>query len=67
MPEAENSIINFKDHKKQMKVPYVVYADFEAIVEKSTRLQKYRRVGRRTQAFIAHAAMLPWLEGRKES
>ena len=34
MPDEENNILNFKNYYKQQKVPFVIYADFEAITEK---------------------------------
>ena len=34
MPEEGNNILAFKNHQKQMKAPYVIYADFEALVRK---------------------------------
>ena len=34
MPKPENSILEFKNWHKQMKVPFVIYADFESIVKK---------------------------------
>ncbi|KAK3101500.1 hypothetical protein FSP39_004054 [Pinctada imbricata] len=33
MPSEENKWLQFKEVKKQLKVPYVVYADFESILE----------------------------------
>ena len=32
MPEDGKNIPNFKNHKKQMKMPFVIYADFESLV-----------------------------------
>ena len=34
MPKEEEKIVSFKDYYKQMKAPYVIYADFEALVKK---------------------------------
>ena len=34
MPEEGENILSFQNQKKQMKKPYVIYADFEAIVKK---------------------------------
>ena len=34
MPEEGKNILCFQNHHKQMKVPYVIYADFEALVRK---------------------------------
>ena len=34
MPEKGNNILKFNNHHKQQPVPFVIYADFEAITEK---------------------------------
>ena len=34
MPEEGDNILAFKNYQKQMKAPYVIYADFEALVKK---------------------------------
>ena len=34
MPEEGNNNLNFKNYHKQMKAPYIIYADFEAVVRK---------------------------------
>jgi len=34
MPEMGKSTLSFQNHHKQMKMPYVIYADFEALVRK---------------------------------
>ena len=34
MPEEGKNILAFQNHHKQMKAPYVIYADFEALVKK---------------------------------
>ena len=34
MPEEGENILAFQNHQKQMKAPYVIYADFEALVKK---------------------------------
>ena len=34
MPEEGDNILAFKNYQKQMKAPYVIYADFEALVRK---------------------------------
>ena len=34
MPEKDNNTIKFMNHHKQLPVPFVIYADFEAITEK---------------------------------
>ena len=34
MPTKEKSILKFVDYQKQLKVPYIIYADFESIINK---------------------------------
>ena len=34
MPEEGKNILSFRNHHKQMKVPYVIYADIEALIRK---------------------------------
>ena len=34
MPEEGENILTFQNHQKQLKAPYVIYADFEALVKK---------------------------------
>ena len=34
MPEEGKNTLSFQNHHKQMEVPYVIYADFEALVRK---------------------------------
>ena len=34
LPSIDNNIVRFKNFKKQMDVPFVVYGDFEYILEK---------------------------------
>ena len=34
MPDKNNNILKFNNHHKQMQVPFVIYADIEAITEK---------------------------------
>lgn len=33
MPKPENAILQFKDYQKKIDVPFVIYADFECILE----------------------------------
>ena len=37
MPDKDDNILTFTNHKKQLSVPFVIYADFEAITEKISR------------------------------
>ena len=34
MPKEKENIVSFQNYYKQMKAPYVIYADFEALVKK---------------------------------
>ena len=34
MPDKDNNILKFNNFHKQLPVPFVIYADFEAITEK---------------------------------
>ena len=34
MPEEGKNKVKFQNHHKQMKVPFIIYADFEALVKK---------------------------------
>ena len=34
MPEKGNNTLKFQNYQRQMKAPYVIYADFESIIEK---------------------------------
>ena len=35
MPKEEEKTVSFQNYNKQMKAPYVIYADFEALVKKN--------------------------------
>ena len=39
MPDKDNNILKFNNHHKQQKVPFAIYADFEAITEKISGCQ----------------------------
>ena len=41
MPEEGENILAFQNHQKQMKAPYVIYADFEALVKKIQGCERY--------------------------
>ena len=48
MPSEKEKWVEFRDHHKQLPVPFVVYADFESIVEaidnpRGARTQQYQR------------------------
>ena len=40
MPDKDNNILKFKGFNKQLPVPFVIYADFEAITEKIHSCQR---------------------------
>ena len=40
MPEEGKNTVAFQNHHKQMKVPYVIYADFEALIRKIHRCDR---------------------------
>ena len=40
MPEEGKNTVAFQNHHKQMKAPYVIYADFEALVRKIHRCER---------------------------
>ena len=40
MPEEGKNTVTFQNHHKQLKVPYVIYADFEALVRKIHRCER---------------------------
>ena len=40
MPDKDNNILKFNNFHKQQPVPFVIYADFEAITEKIQRCQQ---------------------------
>ena len=39
MPDKDNNILKFNNFHKQLPVPFVIYADFEAITEKISGCQ----------------------------
>jgi len=39
MPDKDNNILKFNNFHKQLPVPFVIYADFEAITEKISGYQ----------------------------
>ena len=53
---GENKMV-LKNYYKQMKVPYVVYADFECVLRKSQTINKASQSKRRS---MSHVAFLIW-------
>ena len=41
MPKEGENILAFQNYQKQMKAPYVIYADFEALVKKIQGCERY--------------------------
>ena len=42
MPEEGKNTVAFQNHHKKMKAPYVIYADFEALIRKIHRCEERR-------------------------
>eukprot|EP01047_Picozoa_sp_COSAG01_P126599 COSAG01_NODE_55762_length_323_cov_0.433036_1_plen_81_part_01 len=40
MPDPEDATLEFKNHDKQLKAPFVIYADFECITEPISKAPK---------------------------
>ena len=53
MPSKDNNILKFNNHHKQEPVPFVIYADFEAITEKIKKSDK-KQEGSYTEAYQKH-------------
>ena len=53
MPDKDNNILKFNNHHKQQPLPFVIYADFEAITEKIQGCQK-NDVSSYTEAYQKH-------------
>jgi hypothetical protein len=43
LPKTENAFIEFKNYKKQLKVPFIIYADFESILIPLKDKNKYQQ------------------------
>ena len=58
MPKQEKNLISFQNYNKQLKAPYVTYADVEAIVEKCSGVNKIsKRVTQKKRATTLHVDM----------
>ena len=42
MPKEGENILSFQNFKKQMKMPFIIYADFEAIIRKILGCERER-------------------------
>ena len=40
MPEKDNQILKYNHGEKAMKVPFIIYADLESLLEKNEQLSK---------------------------
>ena len=53
MPTKDNNILKFENYYKQQKIPFVIYADFESILEKIQGCKPYDEKSY-TQAYQRH-------------
>ena len=53
MPEEGRNNLSFKNHKRKMKIPFVVYADFEAVLKKIIQ-SEIEKEGSYTQQYQEH-------------
>ena len=51
MPEEGENILAFQNHQKQMKAPYVIYADFEALVKKIQGCERYSESEKKCKSY----------------
>jgi len=56
MPEEGENILSFQNYKKQMKMPYVIYADSEALVRKIPGCERERMQKSYTEKTERHEA-----------
>jgi len=65
MPEEEKNTLSFQNHHKQMKVQYVIYADFEALAERfqavSLGQRARKKATQRSPNGMRHVGILTWL------
>jgi len=65
MPEEWKNTLSFQNHHKQMKVPYVIYADFEALVRKipgcEIGYKARKKATQRRLNSMRHVGFLTWL------
>ena len=51
MPKEGENILAFQNHQKQMKAPYVIYADFEALVKKIQGCERYSESEKKCKSY----------------
>ena len=51
MPEEGKNILAFQNYQKQMKAPYVIYADFEALVKKIQGCERYSESEKKCKSY----------------
>jgi len=61
MPEKGKNFLSFQNDHKQMKVSYVIYVDFEALVRKLRAVSVSKRDTQRRPKGMRHAGILTWL------
>ena len=67
MPEEGKNTLSFQNHHKQMKVPYVIYADFQVRLwsERFQAVSVGQRAGKqatqRRPNGMRHAGIFTWL------
>ena len=57
MPEKGKNILKFQNLFKQMKAPFVIYADFEALIEKIPKLNAKKQPAQKKQTNTLHAGL----------
>jgi len=65
LPEEGKNTLSFQNHHKKMEVPYVIYADFEALVRKIPGCEicpeSNKKATQRRPNGMRHAGILTWL------
>ena len=51
MPKEGENILAFQNYQKQMKAPYVIYADFEALVKKIQGCERYSESEKKCKSY----------------
>ena len=56
IPKKEKNKISFQNYHKQMKIPYVIYGDFEAIIHKMQGCERPQEIKSYTEKTEQHEA-----------